>query len=137
MTAQSPRAQEALHHLKRICLPLPEVSLRPSHHTPTFFIRETKVLCHLWDNHHGDGRLALWCPAKPGVQSELTERESDRFFVPPYVGHRGWIGVRLDVDVDWDEIDGIINEAYRVAAPKTLVKTLNEKLDEQLGSDGS
>ncbi len=132
MAAQSPRAQEALHHLKRICLALPEVSLRPSHQTPTFFIRDKKVLCHLWDNHHGDGRLAIWCPAQPGVQSELIERESDRFFVPPYVGHRGWVGVRLDIDVDWDEIRGIVTEAYRVTAPKTLVKALDERLGDPL-----
>ena len=127
MAAQSPRSQEALNHLKRICLKLPEVSLRPSHQTPTFFIRNKRVLCHLWDNHHGDGRLAIWCPAQPGVQSELIEREADRFFVPPYVGHRGWIGVRLDIDVDWDEIRGIIVEAYRATAPKTLVKQLDEQ----------
>ncbi len=132
MAAQSPRAQEALHHLKRICLALPEVSLRPSHQTPTFFIRDKKVLCHLWDNHHGDGRLAIWCPAQPGVQSELIERESDRFFVPPYVGHRGWVGVRLDIDVDWDEIRSIVTEAYRVTAPKTLVKALDERLGDPL-----
>ncbi len=127
MAAQSPRAQEALTHLKRICSALPDVSLRPSHHTPTFFIRNKNVLCHLWDNHHGDGRLAIWCPARPGVQSELTEREPDRFFVPPYVGGRGWIGVRLDIDVDWDEIREIITEAYRMAAPKTLVDQLDDQ----------
>jgi len=133
VAAQSPRAQEALNHLKRICFGLPEVTLRPSHQTPTFFVRDKKVLCHLWDNHHGDGRLAIWCPAQSGVQTELTEREADRFFVPPYVGHRGWIGVRLDIDVDWDEINGIIVDAYRMAAPKTLVKALDEALNEQLG----
>ena len=137
MAAQSPRAQEALNHLKRICLALPEVSLRPSHQTPTFFIRDKKVLCHLGDNHHGDGRLALWCPAGPGVQSELTERESDRFFVPPYVGHRGWIGVRLDIDVDWDEIRGIVTEAFRVAAPSALVQRLDEHPDAALGEPPS
>jgi hypothetical protein len=127
VAATSPRAREALINLERICVRLPEVTMRPSHHTPTFFIREKKVLCHLWDNHHGDGRLALWCPAHPGVQPDLVEREPSRFFVPPYVGHRGWIGVRLDVDVDWDEVGGILDEAYRLVAPKTLVKQLDDR----------
>lgn len=123
----SPRAQEALNHLKRICALFPEVSIRPSHQTPTFFIADKKVLCHLWDNHHGDGRLAIWCPAQPGVQSDQVEREPGRFFVPPYVGHRGWLGVRLDVDVDWDEIASILHVAYRMTAPKTLVRRMDSE----------
>lgn len=125
MAADSPDAQAALDELRRICAGFPEVNERPSHQTPTFFIRDKKVLCHLWDDHHGDGRLAIWCPAPPGVQADLADREPDRFFVPPYVGHRGWLGVRLDVDVDWDEIAGIIDEAYRLVAPKTLVRQLD------------
>lgn len=125
MAATSSQAKAALANLEQICGRLPEVSIRLSHHTPTFFIRDKKVLCHLWDGHHGDGRLAIWCPAQPGVQTELAEREPERFFVPPYVGHRGWIGVRLDVDVDWDEIAGILEEAYQVAAPKSLIKKLD------------
>ena len=72
------------------------------------------------------GRLALWVAAPPGVQAQLAEQEPDRFFVPPYVGHRGWLGVRLDVDVDWDEVAGIVEDSYRQVAPKTLVKLLDE-----------
>ena len=125
MAADSPEAQAARGHLQEICARLPEVNERPSHATPTFFIRDKKVLCHLWYDHHGDGRLAIWCPAPPGVQADLAEREPERFFVPPYVGHRGWLGVRLDVDVDWDEIAGILEEAYRLVAPKTLVTQLD------------
>ncbi|MCB0991757.1 MAG: MmcQ/YjbR family DNA-binding protein [Acidimicrobiales bacterium] len=95
--------------------------------TPTFFVRDKKVLCHLWEDHHGDGRLAIWAPAPAGVQADLVEREPQRFFVPRYVGHRGWIGVRLDVDVDWDEIAHIVADAYRIAAPKSLVKLLDDR----------
>lgn len=95
--------------------------------TPTFFIRDKKVLCHLWDDHHGDGRLALWCPAPAGLQADVVEREPDRFFVPPYVGHRGWIGLRLDIDPDWDEVAAVVDDAYRVAAPKTLIKQLDAR----------
>ena len=125
MAVESREGKVALERLRPLCLALPEVNERLSHHTPTFFVRDKKVLCHLWDNHHEDGVLAIWCAAPPGVQADLVEREPDRFFVPRYVGHRGWIGVRLDVDVDWDEIDEILREAYRLVAPKTLVRPLD------------
>jgi hypothetical protein len=127
VAADAPEAQEALEELRSICAGFPEVGERLSHHTPTFFIRDKSVLCHLWDDHHGDGRLAIWCPAPPGVQADLAEREPERFFVPPYVGHRGWLGMRLDVDVDWDEVAGVLEEAYRITAPKTLIKALDER----------
>lgn len=118
-----------LERLREIALALPEVNERLSHHTPTFFIRDKKVLVHLWDNHHGANGLALWCAAPVGVQAELVDTEPERFFVPPYVGHRGWIGVRLDTETDWDEITEILKDAYRVAAPKTLVRLLDERTD--------
>ena len=77
------------------------------------------------DDHHGDGRLALWCAAPPGVQATLVREEPARFFVPPYVGTRGWLGVRLDVDVDWEEVTGIVGDAYRAVAPATLLARLD------------
>lgn len=103
----------------------PEVSERPSHGTPSFFVREKKVLASVFEDHHGDERMAMWCPAPPGVQAEVVEQEPERFFVPPYVGHRGWIGLKLNVDPDWEEVAGILTEAYRLIAPKTLVKLLD------------
>lgn len=105
----------------------PEVSERVSHGSPSFFIREKRTLCSFHDDHHNDGRLAIWVPAPPGVQEELVALEPDRFFRPPYVGPSGWIGVDLDVDPDWEEIGGIIKDAYRLVAPKTLVKKLEEQ----------
>ena len=116
---------EALARLREICAVLPEVSERPSHGAPTFFIRDRKTLCTLHDDHHGQHGVALWCPAAPGVQEQLVDDEPDRFFRPPYVGHRGWIGVHLDVDPDWDEIDAIVREAYRCVAPATLARQLD------------
>ena len=126
MAVESSQGLVVLEQLRAVCLGLPEVNERLSHHTPTFFIRDKKVLCHLWEDHHGDGMLAIWAPAPAGVQAELAEREPERFFVPRYVGHRGWIGMRLDVDPDWDEVESVIRDAYRVAAPKTLVKLLDQ-----------
>ncbi|HEX8805116.1 MAG TPA: MmcQ/YjbR family DNA-binding protein [Acidimicrobiales bacterium] len=116
---------EALARVRTICLALPETSERLSHGSPAWFVRGKKTLAMFMDDHHGDGRLAIWCPAPPGVQGDIVRQEPDRFFVPPYVGPRGWLGVRLDVDVDWDEIAGILRESYRQVAPKTLIALLD------------
>jgi hypothetical protein len=115
----------ALAGVRRICLALPEVTERLSHGSPAWFVRGKKTLAMFVDDHHGDGILGIWCAAPEGVQGELVAQEPDRFFRPPYVGHRGWIGVRLDVDVDWDEVAGILADAFRCVAPKRLAATLD------------
>jgi hypothetical protein len=117
---------EALRRMRSICLALPEVSERPSHGAPTFFVRRKKTLCTLHDNHHGAHGVAIWCPAPRGVQEQLVDDEPERFFRPPYVGHLGWLGVHLDVDPDWEEVGAIVRDAYRLVAPKTLVRQLDE-----------
>ena len=81
------------------------------------------------DDHHGDGRLAIWCPAEPGVQEAMVDEEPERFFKPPYVGPSGWLGVRLDIDPDWDEITGIVEDAYRKVAPRKLAALLDTPAD--------
>ena len=110
---------QQLEALRKLCLALPETTERLSHGEPTWFVRGKKTFVMFADHHHDD-MLAFWCPAPPGVQEELVRTEPERFFRPPYVGHRGWLGVRLDVDVDWAEIERIVREAYRLVAPKTL-----------------
>jgi hypothetical protein len=115
----------ALAGVRRICLALPEVTERLSHGSPAWFVRGKKTIAMFVDDHHGDGILGIWCAAPEGVQGELVAQEPDRFFRPPYVGHRGWIGVRLDVDVDWDEMAGILADAYRCVAPKRLAAQLD------------
>ena len=105
--------------IRRICLDLPEATERLSHGSPTFFVRDKKTFVMFLDDHHDDGRLAIWCAAPPGIQAQLVEQEPERFFRPPYVGGRGWLGVRLDVDPDWDEMAEICADAYRQVAPKT------------------
>jgi hypothetical protein len=117
--------QTALAELRRICLALPEVTERLSHGSPSWFVRQKKTVASFVDDHHGDGILGIWCPAPPGVQAELVAAEPDRFFVPPYVGHSGWVGMRLDTDVDWGEVAGILIESYRLVAPKKLVALLD------------
>jgi hypothetical protein len=118
-------SDDALRRVRQLCLDLPEVTERPSHGSPTWFVRDKKTIVMFHDDHHGDGRLALWCAAPPGVQAQMVDEDPVRFFVPPYVGHRGWLGVRLDIDVDWDEVAGIVEDAFRTVAPKTLVARLD------------
>lgn len=113
-------AGDPLPRLRALCLALPEVTERLSHGAPTFFVRGKTSFATLWNDHHGDGTLGLVCSAPPGVQAELIAEEPDRFYVPAYVGHRGWIGVRLDRAVDWDEIARILDDAYRQVAPRKL-----------------
>jgi hypothetical protein len=115
---------DPLGSLRKLCLALPEVTERPSHGEPTWFVRGKKsfVMCA---NHHHDDRLAFWCAAPPGAQEAMVAGEPGRFFRPPYVGSRGWLGVWLDVPVDWDEIAEIVGEAYRMIAPKKLIAQLD------------
>lgn len=116
---------DATARLRDIVGRLPEISERVSHGSVTFFVRGKRVVAYLTDDHHGDGRLAVTCAAPPGVQEELVATEPERYFRPPYVGHRGWIGLRVDVDPDWDEVAGLVTDAYRQVAPATLVRRLD------------
>ena len=116
---------DVVGRVRKLCLALPEVTERPSHGAPTFFVRDKKSIATVWNDHHGDGRVGLICAAPPGVQQQLVDEEPDRFYVPAYVGHRGWIGVRLDRKVDWDEIDEILRDAYRCVAPAKLVAEMD------------
>ncbi len=115
---------EALDRVRGICLALPEVTERLSHGAPSFFIRGKHTFAMFVGYHHGDTRLGLWCAAPDGMQKGLVQATPDVYFVPPYVGHRGWIGVHLDRGAPWDEIAGVLEEAWFERAPKTLRATL-------------
>jgi hypothetical protein len=116
---------EALSRVRAVCMAFPETIERLSHGAPTFFAGGKKTFVMFLDDHHGDGRLAIWCAAPPGVQATLVDEEPNRFFVPPYVGTRGWVGVRLDIDVDWDEVAGIVEDGFREVAAKRLIAELD------------
>jgi hypothetical protein len=103
--------EDPLPRLRALCRALPEVTERDSHGEPTWFIRDKKTFV-TYANHHHDDRLAFWCAAAPGVQEMLVGAEPERFFRPPYVGVRGWLGVYLDVPLDWAEIGDLVNDAY-------------------------
>jgi hypothetical protein len=112
--------------IRAICLALPEVTERPSHGAPTWFVRGKSSFVTLWaDGHHDNHFPHLWCAAAPGVQQELVAAEPLKFFRPPYVGGRGWIGVRLDGDLDWTELAELCQDAYRAIAPARLTAQLD------------
>jgi hypothetical protein len=111
--------------VRAIFMALPEVTERLSHGAPTWFIRDKKSIATLWiDGHHEVEFAQLWAAAPPGAQEELIGSNPDRFFRPPYVGHRGWIGIRLDRDVDWAEFAEVAEDAFRTIAPKSLIAQL-------------
>jgi hypothetical protein len=114
--------ERTLARMRALCLALPETSERPSHGAPTFFVRGKRAFVMVLTDHHGDGRFALWCAAPDGMQQLLVEADPERYFVPPYVGHRGWIGVRLDRGLDWAELAGVVEDAYAEVAPAALVE---------------
>ncbi len=110
-----------LTRLRQICATLPEVAAEGDRHIG-FAVRGRRFAWYL-DDHHGDGRIALVCKAGPGMTEGLAASEPARFFVPAYVGARGWVGLRLDVgEVDWDEVRDLVSDAYRLVAPKRLAR---------------
>jgi hypothetical protein len=117
-----------LDRLRQLCLALPEVTERLSHGEPTWFVQGKKTFVMFANHHHGD-RLAFWCAGADGAQEMLVGAEPERFFVPPYVGHRGWLGVYLDVPVDWEQIADLVVDAYRRVAPRKLVAALDAAPD--------
>ena len=110
-----------LAKLEAIALALPEAKKISNHGRPSFAVRE-KTFVMFMDDHHGDGRIAIWCKAPPGDQADMVESDPKRYFVPPYVGPRGWIGVRLDTPKpNWKTVATIVRESWRLTAPKRLL----------------
>ena len=110
--------EDQIERVRRICLALPETSERLSHDEPTFFVHK-KVFVMFANNHHNDGHIAIWLPVPPGFQADLLEESPQVFFMPPYVGHRGWIGIDLDQVSDAD-LKMYIHIAWELIAPKRL-----------------
>ena len=105
---------------RAICLAFPEVTERPSHGAPTWFVKDKRAFVTLWAGGHHDNQFPhLWCASLPETQQELIAVDPRRYFRPPYVGHRGWTGVRLDGDPGWPEIAELCQDAYRlIASPR-------------------
>ena len=112
--------QQPIDRLRAICLALPEAVEKEAWGDPTFRVRE-KIFAM---EKRGDGRISVWCKAPPGSQMVLVGADPERFFVPPYVGHKGWIGMRLDDGPDWSEVAEVVRRSYRLIAPKRLAALL-------------
>jgi hypothetical protein len=109
-----------------MCLALPEAHEVEAWGAPTFRVRNKQFAMYAApEDHHGGGRPAVWVKAVPGEQSVRIAADPDRFFSPPYVGPSGWVGVRLDGRVDWDDLDDLLREGYRLAAPRKLAALLD------------
>ena len=111
---------DPIARLREICLALPEAIEKEAWGEATFRVGG-KMFAMTDDNHHNSGHVSVWCKAPLMVQEILVNSDPERFFKPPYVGHKGWVGVRLDVKVvDWDELANIVADSYRMTAPKRL-----------------
>ena len=115
-----------IDRLRKICLALPDAIEKEAWGEPTFRARG-RMFAMYANNHHDDGRVAVWCKAPLGFQSMIVGVAPKRFFVPPYVGVNGWVGVRLDVEVDWKEVASVVEQAYRMAAEKPPVRATRSK----------
>lgn len=111
-------AEEAvLERIRGICAGLAETEERLSHGAPAFFRRGRQFL-HVWSDHHGDGLFAIWAASDALARDMLVEADPERFYVPPYVGHRGWLGARLDLDYAPGELEALIGAAHAAVAPR-------------------
>ena len=118
---------DQLERLRKLCLALPEAHEVEAWGEPTFRVKNKIFAMHAAaGNHHGAGRESVWCKAKPVTQDLLMRAEPKRYFSPPYVGPKGWVGIWLDAPVDWDSVDGLLEDAYRLTATKKLVALLND-----------
>jgi hypothetical protein len=123
--ARSRDGARVIERVRRICLALPEAGEKLSHGEPTWFAGTGKVFAMIDDHHHGAPHLSLWLPAPEGAQEVLVGSDPGRYFRPPYVGHRGWIGVVLDTGPDWRVVAELVEEAYRHVASRRLVSRLD------------
>ncbi len=121
-------SEEQIQRVRQLCLALPDASEKLSHGEPTFFVRK-KVFAMCANNHHHDGHVAVWLPVPPGMQMMLIEADPVKFFKPPYVGVRGWVGIELSRISD-EELTLHLHNAYRQIAPPKLRLLLGNPAEE-------
>jgi predicted DNA-binding protein (MmcQ/YjbR family) len=106
--------------LSELCLSLPEATSEQTGRHVTFRVRK-KVFAYYLDDHHGDGIVGLVCKLGPGQAAELIASDPARYYRPAYLGHHGWVGLRLDTgSVDWEEVASLVTDSYLLVAPKRL-----------------
>jgi predicted DNA-binding protein (MmcQ/YjbR family) len=118
------REARTLRKLTDVCLALPESERREAGDHADFRVRG-KVFAYFLNNHHGDGIVSVCCKAALGENVDRASREPQRFYLPPYIGPRGWFGLRLDGDaIDWSEVRNLVELSYVLVAPKRLAKSV-------------
>ncbi len=117
----------AIERLRRICMKLPDVTEKIAWGEPTW--RVGRIFAQMDTHHHGADHVAVWLPARPGVQEELVAEDPAHFFRPPYVGPKGWIGVRIDNRPDWKVVASLVADAYREVAPTGARRALDATRD--------
>jgi len=117
---------ELLKKVRALCLGLPETAEKEAWGGPTFRVRGKMFVMYM-DDHHGDGRVALWCNATADARDALVNAAPRQFFVPPYMGPRGWLGVRIDRRFAWKRVVEIVEDSYRLTAPKTVAALLDAR----------
>lgn len=115
--------------VREVCLSFPEAEEYLSHGSPNFRVRKGKTFATYVVNHHGDGRIALWLSAPDGAQEHYTRAEPRHFFVPPYVGPSGWLGVNVDKGVSWKRVAALVREAYEKVAPAALIARIGKTIE--------
>jgi phosphoribosylglycinamide formyltransferase-1 len=126
MTKPSPKEREEprLTRLTKICLALPEATRECMNSHAGFHVRK-KTFAYFLNDHHGDGIVSVACKALPGENTALAAAQPDRFYLPAYIGPKGWVALRLDIGkVDWEEVAELVAASYRQIAPKRLVGLL-------------
>lgn len=118
--AKRPAEDPRLAGLSKICLALPEVTRQDCYGHASFLVRK-KTFAYFLNNHHGDGIVSVACKALPGDNTALVAAQPRRFYLPAYIGPRGWVALRLDIGkIEWGEVSELIALSYRLTAPKTL-----------------
>ena len=125
MARKKREQRDPLERLRKIIGAWPETDERISHGAPTFWGGK-KTFASFHTFHHADDRIAVWCKSTHEAQAELVEADPEIFFVPPYLGPSGWIGIRLDRGADWEMIASLLEEGYRSVAPKRALRALDE-----------
>jgi phosphoribosylglycinamide formyltransferase-1 len=121
------REDPRLRRLTTVCLAMPEAVRATSRDHAAFRVRG-KVFVYFLNNHHGDGIVSICCRSELGENVDRAHREPKRFYLPAYIGSRGWFGLRIDGGkIDWAEVKNLVELSYRLAAPKTLLKALETR----------
>lgn len=125
MTKTPAREDPRLTRLTKICLALPGASRETLGGRHAGFTVRKKTFCYFLDNHHGDGIVGINCKVLPGDNTALIAADTKKFYMPAYIGSRGWVGLRLDIGkVDWEEVTELVTHSYRLIAPKRLAASV-------------